>query len=354
MTHTLLLAGGYTHHSSAGICLFDRSGPEPVAVVETIEHPSFLALHPNGYIVYAVSEISGFDGGSGGGIVAFLIDRGLRSLIEIDRMPSGGSGPCHIAVDHAGAQLFVANYESGSVAAIALMEDGRFGGIESFHQHTGSGPHERQDGPHAHCVRPAADGRSFYAVDLGADEIIRYDRRAASVGGGFDAGRTTAAEPGVGPRHIAFHPTEPLAVVVNELANTLTVYAVLENGTLDPLGTESTLPPDASADGLAADVRFHPAGHLVYVSNRGHDSVALFAIGNSTRPLTLVETTSSGGRTPRCMGFHPSGRTLFVANQTSDVIVEFAVDAGSGRLTPTDLRYEMSSPTCVLALEAAG
>ena len=88
VTHTLLLAGGYTHHSSAGICLFDRSGPEPVAVVETIEHPSFLALHPNGYIVYAVSEISGFDGGSGGGIVAFLIDRGLRSLIEIDRMPS--------------------------------------------------------------------------------------------------------------------------------------------------------------------------------------------------------------------------------------------------------------------------
>jgi 6-phosphogluconolactonase len=353
MTHTLLFAGGYSPPSVAGIHVFDVSLPdEPspeIGAISGIENPSFLAVHPNRSVLYAVSETTQFNGRRGGGLAAFHVDP-TGSFRPLGAISSHGDGPCHVAVHPAGSHVFVANYLSGSVAVHSLHDDGSLGALVAHHQHGGSGPTTRQEGPHAHCVRPAPDGGSVYAVDLGADEVIRYDHIDRPEGETFVAGDHTSVAAGAGPRHIAFHPWHPLAVLVNELDNTVTSFEHAEDGGLVPVATRSTLPPDAD-NCLAADIQFHPAGHRCYVSNRGHDSVAVFDCEDPSRPLGLLGHVGSGGRTPRSLALHPSGRAMYVANQDSNRIASFAVDPASGFPERVARELEMPSPTCVITME---
>jgi len=354
MTHTLLFAGGYSPPSIAGIRMFDVSRPdEPpteLGTVAGIENPSFLAVHPSKPVLYAISETTLFDGRSGGGLTAFRIDPSGR-LTPLGAVSSHGDGPCHVAVHPSGEHASVANYLSGSVAIHALCEDGSPGALVAHHRHSGSGPNARQGGPHAHCVRPTSDGESVYAVDLGTDEVIRYDHVYRPDGATFVPGPHTSVAAGAGPRHIAFHPWHPLAVLVNELDNTVTSFEHAEDGGLIAVATCSTLPPDAPDDCLAADIQFHPAGHRCYVSNRGHDSVAVFDCEDPSLPLALLGHVGSGGRTPRSLALHPSGRTMYVANQDSDRIASFAVDPASGLPERVSHQHEMPSPTCVITME---
>ena len=351
-TTTVLICGGYTHTDAAGIHLYDASDPDgaltDIGAFDQLEHPSYLAIHPELPIVYAVSEVAEFDGQRGGGIVALAVDIASGTIDELDRISSLGTAPCHLSIAADGSGVFVANYGSGSVSAYALKPDGHFGPLRRHHQHRGAGPHPRQDAPHAHCVRPDPSGRSLFALDLGTDEIVRYDLDDRDL----DRCDATSATPGAGPRQITFHPSDPRAFVVNELDNSITAYATDEpDGGLRPLATASTL-PDAATPSIAADIQIHPEGHRIYASNRGHDSIAIFDCADPDDPLRPLGQVDSGGRTPRATVLHPSTTTFFVANQDSDTIVAFTVDP-DGILHERGVSACPSAPTCLVTSELA-
>lgn len=344
-----LYVGCYTNDSSTGIHLFDATDPDGAVValsrVDDVEHPSFLAVHPGGGVLYAASETAA----PHGSLVAFRIDEADGSLTAFDTVSSHGAAPCYVSVDSAGRHCYVANYGSGNVAAYGLSADGGFDELIAVHQHHGSGPHPRQDGPHAHCVLPDPEGSGVHAADLGTDRIVRYEHRPD---GTFEPESEVALAPGSGPRHLAFHPREPIAFAVGELDSTVVTLAVdPANGRLRPLHVDATLPPTDRGDSIAAEVRVHPSGRFVYVSNRGHDSIAIFGFTDPGRPLEPLGHVHSGGRTPRNFAVHPSGRSLLVANQGSGTLVAFGIDEATGSLRQADVVAELSEPVCVAFAE---
>lgn len=350
-----LYAGCYTHESSAGIHVYDSTAPSGELVKlgedDNVEHPSFLAVHPSGDMLYAVSEVASDGGGS---VCAFRVDVGDGSLTMIDRVSSQGAAPCYVSVDAAGRYLYVANYVSGTIAVHALTHDGRFGELVGTHQHRGSGPSTRQEGPHAHCILPGTDGASVYGVDLGTDRIMHYVHGRQTEGETFSLDDELLLHAGAGPRHIVFHPQQPVAFLVCELDSTLVELGVdPNNGRLTRLRSSQTLPDGFVGESIAAEVRVHPSGRHVYVSNRGHDSIAVFSFTGVTDPLELLGHVPSGGATPRNFAIHPSGRALLVANQHSDAIVPFEIDPTSGIPHQSDLAYGVSAPVCLTFLEVA-
>jgi len=256
---------------------------------------------------------------------------GPSGLVLQSQARSGGDAPCHLALDPAGQLLAVANYESGSVGLFRLDPDGALADAHSsHHQLIGSGPHpERQAGPHAHWVGFAGDGSRLYCVDLGSDAILRFviDPERPSLE------RPTiayCAPPGSGPRHLAFHPTQPLAFLVSELASTLTVLAITRDGDFEPLQTRSTLPTGTS-DSLGGAIALNNAGDRIYVTNRGHDSIAVFAFDGTE--VALLEHVSSGGASPRFLLPIEPERRMLVANEEGGTVALFAIEE-DGRLTP--------------------
>lgn len=352
---TLLYVGSYTHRSTVGIHVYDASDPAGLLVelsrFEGVEHPSFLATHPSGEILYAVSEMPPPEGGE---LVALRVDPGDGSLRVFDRVPSHGAAPCYVSVDPAGRYAYVANYASGTVAVYALEHDGRFGEVVATHVHRGSGPSARQDGPHAHCIVPGPDGHSVYAADLGTDRISQYLHHRQRNGEEFRLDIELVLEGGAGPRHLVFHRQQPIAFVVCELDSTIAPLGLdSSTGHLTRLGSYSTLPDDYEGESIAAEVRVHPNGRFVYASNRGADSIAVFGFASPGEPLERLGHVPSGGQTPRNFAVHPSGRSLLVANQDSDTVVVFAIDPESGIPTELDVAYAVSEPVCLAYSEAA-
>ena len=354
MAHrTYLYVGGYTHESRIGIRVYDASDPAGRLIgqsdVDGIEHPSFLAAHPGGSVLYAVSETAPL-----GSIVALRIDPVDGSLTVIDRASSHGSAPCYVSVDVSGRHLYVANYLSGNIAVNTLGDDGRFGDLLATHQHHGSGPSTRQDGPHAHCIVARPGGHSVYAADLGTDRVSHYVHARQLGTEGFTLVDELALDAGTGPRHLAFHPDLPVGFVVGELGSTIVTVAIDPvDGRLTPLHTSPTLPPEFDGESIAAEVRVHRNGRHVYVSNRGHDSIAVFGFAGVDEPLEPLGHVSSGGATPRNFAVHPSGRVLLTANQDSHSIVAFEIDPSTGIPRQTDDRYRVSEPTCLTFLEVS-
>jgi 6-phosphogluconolactonase len=347
---TSLYVGCYTTAATTGIHVLDASDPDGTLEhrcrVDDIEHASFLAVDAARGALYAVSESADH-----GQLIAYRRSSIDGSLERVDQVSSHGSAPCHVSID--GDLVHVANYGSGTVASYLARDDGGFKRLVGTRAHQGSGPHPRQAGPHAHCIRAAPHGPSVYAADLGTDRVMRYVREASSSG---DVAITLADEtvmaPGTGPRHIAFHPDRPVAYVLCELANRLVTFDIDDAGRLHERHTVSTLPDGNSGDSIAAEVVVHPDGHRVYVSNRGHDSIATFAIDGPDDPPTLLEHVPSGGRTPRHFAIHPSRRSLLVANQDSDSLVSFALDDDA---IPRrgDVVATLSQPVCVVFVEEA-
>lgn len=346
---TWLYVGCYTTATTTAIHVFDASDPlgEPVARsrVDDIEHASFLALDAGRRTLYAVSESP-----ERGSVVAYRRSPSDGMLTRLDEVPSHGADPCHLCV--ANDHVHVANYGSGTVASHLLRSDGGFGRVIATWQHEGSGPHPRQKGPHAHCVVASPDGSSVYAVDLGTDRIMRYVHDAPDDTVGMRLADETVMAPGSGPRHIALHPRRPLAYVVGELDNRLAVLDIDDTGRLRRRNGQavSTLPADFGGDSLAAEVVVHPDGHRVYVSNRGHDSIATYAIDRSDGSPTLLGHVSSGGRSPRHFAIHPTGRSLLVANQDSDSLVSFSLD-DDGVPRRGEPVATVSQPVCVVFVE---
>jgi 6-phosphogluconolactonase len=347
--------GTYTGGDSKGIYvsdlnLADGHLSEPRLAAGTVS-PSFLAIHPKGELLYAVSEIEDFEGKKTGGVGGFAIDPKTGLLTALNKQPSRGGGPCHLVVDATGRNVLVANYGGGSVASLPIDENGRLGEATGFAQHQGSSVNERrQSAPHAHSINVDPNNRFAFAADLGLDKVLVYRFDAAK--GSLEPNDPPAAEvaPGSGPRHFAFHPSGKFAYVINEIFLTVTAFAYDDDkGTLTELQTISTLPDgvERTDKDSTAEVQVHPSGKFLYGSNRGHNSLAIFSIDEKTGRLTHVGNQSTGGKTPRNFGIDPTGKYVLAANQASDTVVVFRVDMKTGKLEPTGQKLAVPAPVCV-------
>jgi len=345
--------GTYTSRGSEGIYVaeLDSKGKlsEP-RLAAKVTNPSFLALHPNKQWLYAVSEVETTEGKKGGGVTAFRINDSDGTLSKINSQLTGGGAPCHLSLDKTGKCVMVANYSGGSVNALPIKEDGSLGEAGSFIQHKGKSINkQRQEGPHAHSINVSPDNRFAFAADLGTDEIRIYQLNVAKAK--LIPHQAVSTPAGGGPRHFTFHPNGRFAFANNEMTSSVTTYKYDEAsfdataGMLKKLETASTLPADFKGDNSTAEVKVHPNGKFVYVSNRGHDSIAIFAVKDNGT-LEPVGHASTGGKTPR--NFNICGNFLLAANQDSGTVVVLKIDEATGSLTPTGSSIKVPMPVCVL------
>src|SRR6266513_3805864 len=299
-TAFLVYIGTYTGVKSKGIYVsrFDSANGKlgaPELAVETAS-PSFLALHPNRRFLYAANEIGDFDGKKSGAVSAFVIDSHTGKLTPLNQQPSGGDGPCHLVVDRTGKTVLVANYGGGSVEALPIKPDGSLDSPAIFIQHHGtSADPQRQEGPHAHFIATDAANRFALACDLGLDKVLVYKFDPANSSLVANDPPSVSLAPGSGPRHLAFHPSGRYAYVINEMKCTMTAFSYdPERGELKEVQNLSTLPEGESVkpNYSTAEVEAHPSGKFLYGSNRGHDSIVLFAIDPSSGKLSHVENVS--------------------------------------------------------------
>jgi len=311
-------------------------------------NPSYLALHPNGRVLYAVNELSEFRGEATGAVSAFAVERSSGRLSLINQRSSYGKAPCYVSVALVGRVVLVANYGGGSIATIPVRRDGGLQTPKSVVRHAGSGADPvRQTAPHAHCILADPANRFVLAVDLGTDAILTY-RLDQRTGGITVVTPGAATNPGAGPRHLAFHPNGRFVYVVNELDSTLSVFTYdADRGALNEVQVTAASPGGTTPANHPADVHVAASGRFLYASNRGDDTIAVFAIDTTTSQVTPVEQVPSGGRAPRNFALDPTGRFLLAANQRSDMIVSFRIDAESGRLTPTGSTVTVPTPVCI-------
>ncbi len=351
----LVYVGTYVSDSDESIVIYELDAAtgalERVGAADGGSNPSFLALHPSGGTLYAVNEVGDAGGGQtpSGALSAFTVEPGGRELAFLNWQPTLGPGPCHVSVEASGRYALVANYSGGSVAMFPIQPDGSLAEASAFVQHEGQGPNpNRQEGPHAHSITPDPGNRFALVADLGLDRVLVYRM-------GWDDGSLQPNEPpyaqlhpGAGPRHIAFHPNGRYVYVIDELDSTMAAFAYdAAAGGLQHLQTLPTLPEGWEGTNYPADVHVSACGRFLYGSNRGHDSIATYAIDADTGLLTLGGVTPCGGAWPRNFALDPSGAFLLAANQNSDTIVTYRLDADSGLPQETGQVTEVARPVCI-------
>lgn len=345
--------GAYTEPqqgTASGIGVFrfdpDAGTLSPVQTVTDVANPSFLALDLGQRHLYAVNELDD------GHISAFARDPRTGELTPLNRQSSHGAAPCYVGLDPSGRFALVANYAGGTLAALPIAGDGRLEPATSVVRHEGSGVDpRRQERPHPHMVAPMPDGRFILATDLGTDRIAIYRLDGAT--GRLEPNERGPAfatvDPGSGPRHFTFGPRGRTLYVINELASTLTVCDYEgERGDIRPRQTVSTLPAGFAGQSFCAHVAVSPDGRFVYGSNRGHDSIAVFAVDDAGGEVSPLGHKPTGGKTPRHFALDPTGAWLLAANQESDTIVTFRRDRETGTLTATGQVTRTPSPVAVL------
>lgn len=350
----LLYVGTYTDDSRSDGIYLVRMDPQSgklrlISSVNAGANPSFLAIHPNGRVLYAVNELEKYNGKASGAVSAFAIANETGALIRLGEQASEGGAPCFVSLDRSGQVVLVANYVGGNVALLPIVAGGGLAPAAQVVQHKGSGPNkERQEAPHAHCILADPTNRFVLAADLGADRVFVYRLDLAGKSLYHVDGGDAVMRAGAGPRHVAFHPTLPLVYVANELDSTVARLRFdSERGTLTPVDICSTLPAEWTGTNYPADIHVAPSGRTLYMSNRGHNSIAVFSVAESTGALALEQVVSTEGDWPRNFTLDPSGRWLLVANQRSNSIVVFERDPKSGRLMPTSQRIALPSPVCL-------
>ncbi len=347
----ILYVGTYTSGNSEGIYVYrmDQASGE-LKRFNSIKsvNPSFLAIDRSRRYLYAVNEVPEFAGQSSGAVSAFAIDSRTGNLRFLNQQASLGADPCHLTVDRNRKFLLVANYTGGNLAVLPIQRDGILGPATSFVQHEGSSIKEQQKGPHAHCIILDHSNRYALAADLGIDKVMIY-RYDASTGKLKPNNQPWAQlNPGAGPRSLTLHPRGRYAYVINELDSTMTVFRYERgNGTLRLLETVSTLPSDFSGQSYCADLHVSPSGKFLYGSNRGHNSIVVFAINEDTGRLKYVEHVSTQGKWPRNFTIDPTGSFLLVANQHTDNVVTFRIDPQTGKLSSIDHVAEIPTPVCL-------
>ena len=354
----LVYFGTYTGQGSKGIyvCRFRPATGKltPVELAAETVNPSFLAVGPAQQYLFAANEIGDYKGSKSGSVSSFAIDRHTGKLTPLNTVASRGADPCHLTVDKSGGHVLVANYTGGSVAVLPVKADGMLGEASDFKQHLGSSVNpDRQKEPHAHNVVLTPDNRFAVVADLGLDKLLvyRFDPQKGTLSPNDPPyGRV---KPGSGPRHFALHPNGRWAYVINEMGNTITAFDWDGNkGSLRELQTVPTLPKDFKGENTTAELAIHHKGRYLYGSNRGHDSIAVYAIDPAKGMLTLLEDVPTLGKEPRNFALDPTGAYLFAANQNSNTVVVFRVSPSDGRLTPTGEKVEVFSPVCVTFVAA--
>ncbi|MET0401059.1 MAG: lactonase family protein [Cystobacter sp.] len=351
-TEYFIYAGTYTSAGGEGIVLCRLSmatgALQKVGVTSNVAEPSFLAMDRRGRYLYAVNELGSYQGQSSGAVSAFSVHPTTRALTLINQQASLGGSPCFVSVDANDKFVLVANYGGGSVAVFPVRSDGGLGTSTDKKQFQGSGPKPGQEAPRGHQIQVDAANQFALAADLGSDKlrVFRFDGAQGRLTAGSPAAVSTVA--GAGPRHFAFHPNGRFVFLINELNSTLTSFAYEPTqGTLTAVRTVSTLPSGYTGASYCAEVRVSPDGRFVYGSNRGHDSIVVFAV-DAQGALSLVQHVSTQGKWPRDFILDPTGTYLLVANQNSHNIVSFQRDATTGRLTPLNSSLSLRSPTSLL------
>jgi 6-phosphogluconolactonase (cycloisomerase 2 family) len=319
-----------------------RSGAfRHVQLLDGLENPSFLAVDARGRFLYSVH-------GDRSDVTAYAIDRDTGRIAVIGRQPTGGYNPIHLALDATGKFLFVTNYGTDSIAVFPVKPDGTLGPYPTLTTIRGTlGPHRtEQKNVRPHHNPLDRQGRFFYVPNKGADSIITYridPRRGLAV-----RVNEVAARPGAAPRHIDFHPRKPLAYVINELDSTVTTYRQdRKSGQLAPLQVLRSTPPEFTGYSTGAEIWVDRAGRNVYLSNRGHDSIGVFAIDAGKGTLAPRQWVPTKGTVPRFFCFDPAERFLYVANQGSHTIVGYRRER-DGRLAPTPIRVKAPSPASIV------
>src|SRR5512143_1482829 len=344
--------GTYTDGTSRGIYRFTfdpaaGTASEPVLAAQA-QSPSFLALHPSGRFLYAVGEIDSFKGAKTGAVSAFAIDPNTGDLKLLNQQASQGTGPTHLVVDKAGRNVLVANYGGGNVVVLPIAADGTLKPVSSNQAHQGSGPNKRrQERPHAHGIYLDPAEHFALAPDLGADRVFVYRFDAAK--GTLEPHGAGTPEPGSGPRHLAFHPNGRSVYVINELTSTITVFAWdAEKGALTSRQTISCLPAGFSGTSWTAEVAVSPDGRFVYGSNRGDDSLAVFAVDPATGKLTAKGHMPVGGKNPRHFTIDPTGLFILAGHQASGTIGVLRRDAATGTASLVGTPVKVDKPVCLL------
>jgi len=323
-------------------------------------NPSWLSLHPSGKYLYAVNEISTFEGSSGS-VTAFAIDRQTRELRFLNTVNSGGAGPAHMSVDATGRFAFVANYVGGSIAVFPILPDGRLNAACFVHKDTASlGPKHASsappgsfaisghDAPHAHMIQADPQNRFVLYADLGQDRIYisKFDDSKGQLIPA--ANPFVAFPPGDGPRHFEFHPNGRWFYSIQEEASTIAFFRYdFQSGALAHEQTLSTLPAGFAGTTFCSEIVIAANGRFLYGANRLHDSIATFSIGIDGM-LRYLDDTPTNGDYPRHIALAPEGRYLYACNQRSDVITTFRVDEKGGRLIFTGKYEGIGSPTCMV------
>ena len=312
-------------------------------------NPTFLALDPAQRHLYAVVAVPEIDGHPGGAISAYAIDQATGHLTYLNRQSTGGPSPCYVSVEATGRFILATNYQGGSVAMLPIQPDGSLGAASDFIQHTGSSVNpKRQEAAHAHSITIDAANRFAIVCDLGMDKVMIYRLDLAHGKLVPNEQPWVQARPGAGPRHLAFHPNGRVAYGINELDSTVSVYAYdAAHGRLSEVQAISTLPAGWAGANFTAEVCVAASGRFVYGSNRGHDSIVIFAVDAQTGKLSYVGHEPSQGKTPRNFRITPDGTLMLVANQDTDNIVAFRVDQQTGKLTPTGQVTASPTPVCI-------
>lgn len=320
----------------------------PVERTTGVEHPFFLALSPDRKFLYSI-HAKQFGGQEDEQVAAYELVGRTGQLKLLNRQSARGTAACYLQVDATGKAVLLANYLTGSVASYPVKSDGSLGEAASFVQHAGASVDPaRQQGPHAHCFVVSPDNRFAYAADLGLDQILGYRLDPATAKLSPNRQPFVRTIPGAGPRHLTFHPDGKRLYVINELANSVTLFDYdSETGTLVERQTLSTLPPDFEGKSYCADLKITPNGRFLYGTNRGHDSIAAYRIGDDGR-LTLIEIAPSLGKGPQNLAIAPNGELLLCANMPGNNVAVFRIDPASGKLTSVGDPLAMPSPSCIL------
>ncbi|MCM8540295.1 MAG: lactonase family protein [Lentisphaeraceae bacterium] len=348
-SETFVYFGTYTKGSSEGIYVSKLnsetgalSKPELAAV---IDNPSFIALHPSKEFLFAVVEASG----DKAVVCSFAISQDGK-LTKINQQAAKGDAPCHVSVDASGQTLLIANYNGSNCASFPIAADGKIG-PGNYYKHTGSSADpRRQKAPHLHSINVDPANERVFVADLGIDKIVVYnmDPRRATL----TKHSAISLPAGGGPRHFSFHPSAKFAYTNLEMTRQIVAMSYdSEKGILKQQQVLSTLPKGAPATGSTAECLVHPSGKWVYVSNRGHNSIAAFSIDQETGLLTMIEVEPTLGKIPRGFGISPDGQFLIAGHQMSDNITVFKINQETGALENTGNTATVNAAVNVRFLE---
>ena len=352
----LVFISAFASGDKAGIHAFSfdsKTGAlKPLHRTTDIQNPFFLAISPDKRFLYAI-DAEKFGGPDDEFVASYALEERTGKLKRLNQQSTRGTASCYLDVDATGKSVLVANYSSGSVTSLPVQPDGSLGGAASFVQHSGSSvDSERQKGPNAHSIIVSPDNRFALAADLGIYKIMIYHLDTATAKLTPNEAQPFAKlAPGSGPRHLSFHPNGKRVYVINELANTVTFFDCdTENGTLIERQTISTLPSDFTGKSYTADLKITPDGKFLFGTNRGHDSIASYRIGDDGK-LTLIDIEPSLGKGPQNLLITPDGRWLLCANMPGNSVFVFQIDAASGKITKVGDPVEIPMPSCIRWME---